>query len=219
MTELLILGAGGHAKVVLEIASLLTRVKSLKLFDDSYQTNVHKKVLNYVVEGDSECLVKLAQSEGKKQFIIAIGNNLIRAKKYLCFFENEIEPFKGLFHPASIIAESAMIGHATVVMAGSIINANTEIGCNSIINTGSIIEHDNVIDDHVHIAPHATLCGNVSVGPLSWVGAGATVIEGVTIGKNCLIAAGSVVTKSVPDNSMMAGVPAKLIKRREYISL
>jgi acetyltransferase-like isoleucine patch superfamily enzyme len=57
----------------------------------------------------------------------------------------------------------------------------------------------------------------VTIGDNCWIGAGATILAGVTIGNGCVIAASSVVSKSVPANSIVAGVPAKVIKSRETI--
>lgn len=77
------------------------------------------------------------------------------------------------------------------------------------INTGASIDHDNDIGDFVHIAPNATLCGHVTVGEGTFVGVGANVIPGVTIGKWCII--GAVVVEDVPDYCTAVGVPAKII--------
>lgn len=55
----------------------------------------------------------------------------------------------------------------------------------------------------------------ISVGDNCWFGAGVSVMPGVTIGSGCVIAAGSVVTKDLPDNSVAAGVPAQVKKRIE----
>lgn len=53
----------------------------------------------------------------------------------------------------------------------------------------------------------------VNIGHDCWIGARATIFPGVTIGNYCVVAAGSVVTKNVPDYSVVAGVPAKVVKR------
>lgn len=53
--------------------------------------------------------------------------------------------------------------------------------------------------------------GTIEIGEYSFIGAKATLLPGISIGKNCVVAAGAVVTKSVPDGMVVAGVPAKII--------
>jgi sugar O-acyltransferase (sialic acid O-acetyltransferase NeuD family) len=98
-------------------------------------------------------------------------------------------------------------------MQGAIIQASSVVGKHCIINTGASVDHDCNIADFVHISPHATLCGDVTVGEGSWIAAGATIIPGVKIGKWCVIGAGSVVTKDIPDYSLAAGNRCKIIKK------
>ena len=57
------------------------------------------------------------------------------------------------------------------------------------------------------------MSGNVEVGECSWIGVGACVKQGVKIGNNCMIGAGSVVLKDIPDNVVAYGNPCKIIKQ------
>lgn len=118
----------------------------------------------------------------------------------------------------SIISPSVNIGEGSVVMAGAVIETAARIGRHCIINTGACINHECKIGDFVHIAPNATVCGDVNIGEGSWIGAGATVVQCLKIGKNCMIAAGAVVIKDVPDNAVVAGVPAKIIKFNDPVT-
>ena len=98
-------------------------------------------------------------------------------------------------------------------MQGAIIQSDSIIGKHCIINSGASVDHECQIEDFVHISPHATLCGNVHVGEGSWIGAGATIIPGIKIGNWCTIGAGATVINDVEDNSIVAGTPAKSIKK------
>ena len=62
---------------------------------------------------------------------------------------------------------------------------------------------------------HIAICIPVRIGNDVWIGGNATILPGVTIGNNVVIAAGAVVTKDVPDNTLIGGVPAKVIKTIE----
>ena len=84
------------------------------------------------------------------------------------------------------------------------------------------------IDDGVFIAPKVSLLTeghplspetrhSLTVGPIhlkknAWIGANATILQGVTIGENAVVAAGAVVATDVPDNTVVGGVPAKILK-------
>lgn len=143
--------------------------------------------------------------------IISIGNNRIRRM----IAEKTGGPFGTAVHPSAIVSPSAAIGEGTVVMPEAVIQSEATIGRHCIVNTGVIVEHENKIGDFVHLSPHATLCGNVTVGCGTWVGAGTTIIQGITIGKNCIIGAGSVVVRDIPDNSIAYGNPCRIVRTQE----
>ena len=207
MKEIILLGAGGHAAVIIDILKAQIakgeKIKIKGLLDDSNK----KECMGYPILGST--LEANEFNEENTYFIIAIGSNQVRynlSEKYghLKFFT--------AIHPSAIIGSQVAIGDGTVVMPNAVINANSQIGQHVIINTGAIVEHDNLIGDYVHLSPRATLCGGVTVGQMTHVGAGATVIQGKVIGKNSIIGAGATVITDIPDEVVAVGTPAQVIK-------
>jgi sugar O-acyltransferase (sialic acid O-acetyltransferase NeuD family) len=194
-------GASGHAKVIID-SLLASKIPVSGLFDDDPEV---KALLDYRVRGyfREELL-------GKEELIISVGLNNIR-KKIVEKLPQNINYGK-VIHPSAVISDYALIGKGTVVMQGAVLQSNARIGNHCIINTASTVDHDCVIGDFVHISPNATLCGNVTVGEGCQVGAGAVVIPGIKIGNWSLIAAGAAVMKDVPDNVLVIGNPARIVK-------
>ncbi|WAM33638.1 acetyltransferase [Caldicellulosiruptor morganii] len=204
--KLLILGAGGHGKVVSEIALLMKKWDDIYFLDDN---KVGQEINGIKVIGTLDKIKEL-----RKEFthaFVSIGDNMKRVEwfKYLEEMNYEIPV---LIHPSSIISNNVKINKGTVIMPGSIINTNTVIGKACIINTNASIDHDCQIGDGVHISPGVTIGGSVNIGDNTWVCIGATIINNINIGKNCIIAAGSTVIRDVPDNVMIAGVPGEIKK-------
>jgi sugar O-acyltransferase (sialic acid O-acetyltransferase NeuD family) len=190
-------GASGHAKVIIDILKSQGK-KLLGLIDDNLSIN---ELLGYPVYHEADNLSPM---------IISIGDNKIRKKiaerlSGICF--------ETAVHASAIVSDTCRIKEGTVVMQGGIIQSCSEIGRHCIINTGASVDHDCKVNDFVHISPHVTLCGNVTVGEGTWIGVGTTVIPGVKIGKWCIIGAGSVVTKDIPDNVLAVGNRCKVIKQ------
>jgi len=196
---MILYGANGHAKVIVNILEEL-EINISRIIDDNDTINsLHKYSVNRFSE------VKITED-----IIIAIGNNEVR--KIISEKLNGSN-FGKAIHPSAIIDNSVSINNGSVVMANAVINASATIGKHCIINTNAVIEHDNVINDFVHVSPSATLCGNVRVGEGTHVGAGVTVIPNITIGKWCVIGAGTVIIRDIPDNSVVYGNPGKIIRQ------
>lgn len=195
MATINLFGASGHAKVIMDII-MAQGDKVDCLYDDApHYAEIHEVPVS-----------KASETEVVGPLIISIGSNRIRQ---IISDRYPLEYAKAV-HPNAIISPSATIDSGTVVMQGAIIQADAIIGRHCIINSGASIGHECRIDDFVHISPHATLCGNVSVGEGSWIGAGATVIPGIKIGRWCTIGAGSVVIKDIPDGTIAYGNPCKI---------
>ena len=198
-SDLVIIGMGGHAEVILEIA-LQNNLSVLGFLDD----DIHKKDLfGYSRIGAvCDCL----QFRDTAQFIVAIGDNQIRES---IMQEYDDLQFATLIAPSAQVSRFAKINSGTVVMANATINSNTTIGRGCIINSGAIVEHDSFIHDFVHIAPNATLCGAVCVGKNTLIGAGSTVKNNTSICDNVIVGVQSAIVKDITVPGIYMGIPAK----------
>lgn len=198
--RLVIVGAGGHGKVVADIA-LRNGYKNICFVDD----NAVGECFGYPIIGTSVSIEHL--DNGKTDFVIAVGNNKIRKK----IAENHNVNWVILIHPSAQVGTKVKIETGTVVMAGAVINACATIGQHCIINSCAVVEHDNILADYVHISPNVALGGTVHVGECTHIGIGATVKNNINICDNCRIGAGAVVVKDIAKNGVYTGIPAKLV--------
>ena len=199
--RLVIIGAGGHGKVIADNA-LKNGYTEIFFADDS----VVGKCMDFPIIGTVADLSDY--EDGQTDFVIGVGNNEIRKQIAERYDVNWV----ALIHPSAQIAEKVYIGRGTVVMAGAIVNACAQIGEHCIINTGAIVEHENVIGDYVHLSPRVALAGNVQVGMATHIGIGATVIHNVEICDHCIIGAGAVVIDNIKKTGTYVGVPVRKIK-------
>lgn len=205
--RILVLGAGGHAKVVIDIIETARAGTIVGILDDNPDKH-GTEFFGYRVLGGRDALPGLL-SEGPLHGIVAIGHNRTRCELAAWFVQAGGQLFT-VTHPAACIARTVRIGPGTVVMAGAVINPDASLGENVIVNTGALVDHDCVIGAHVHLAPSSTLCGGVSIGEGALVGVGAKVVPGVCIGKWTTLGAGAVVLAPVPDGAVAIGMPASV---------
>lgn len=201
--EVVIIGAGGHAKVIADIIEK-SGDKIYGFLDD----NLKKDDIilgKYRVIGDLNNRFTLSVTHPELEFIIAIGDN----KKRENIVEKVDLKYYTAIHPSAQIGINVKIEEGTVVMANACINSDTKVGKHCIINTGSIIEHDNFIKDYVHLSPNVTLGGTVAIGEKTHIGIGATVINNISVCEDCIIGAGAVVVKNIIEEGTYVGVPAR----------
>ena len=211
MSKLLILGAGGHAKVVAETA-LASGVASNVAFLDDRCTGLNAclPVLGWPVMGP---LVLSLQAETAAQFdaaVVAIGHAATRLH-WIQQLQDAGYHLPVLMHPTAWVSPSAQLGPASVVFAQVAVHAQASIGTGAILNTGCSVDHDAQISDAVHICPGARLAGEVQVGRCSWIGIGASVIQQVCIGSDVSVGAGAAVIRDLADGVTAVGVPARVV--------
>jgi UDP-perosamine 4-acetyltransferase len=201
---IVIAGAGGHAKVVID------QLRRLDVYDliGCVAQQGEGEICGVPIIGDDSALPELRRS-GVRYAFPAVGSNETRsrlsAKLTMLGFE-----LITLISPSASVSGYARLGNGVVVMPGAVVQADTRIGDLTIVNTGATIDHDCWIGTACHIAPGCHLAGSVTVGDDSFLGVGTQVIDGIRIGSRCLLGAGSVVVSDIPDGSFALGVPAKL---------
>jgi sugar O-acyltransferase (sialic acid O-acetyltransferase NeuD family) len=214
MAEAIGIGAGGHAKVVVEIIHLVGKYQIAGLLD-SDERKLGSLVCGVKVLGDDSLLPQLFSKGMRHAFMSlgSLGSGQLRKELYEHARTLGFEMISAV-HPQAVVSRFARLGIGSTIMASAIINPGTMIGENVIINSGAIVDHDCVIGDHVHVASGACLSGGVIVGGGSHIGAGAVVRQGISIGENSIVGAGAVVVRNVPDNVTVVGVPARIHERQ-----
>ncbi len=212
MSKILIIGAGGHGRVILDILSHLYSFEVMGFLDDDPGVK-GKYIDGKPVLGSTADSIKVRSQSGADSAVIAIGNNAIRAAIFERF-ENEGFEMPFIIHPQAIISRNAKMGNGVIIMPGVTVNTGARIGRNVCINTGATVDHDCVIDDHAHIYPGANLAGGVHIGRLSYVGTNAAINPYISIGENSFIGSGAAVVEDMPADVVAVGVPAKVIKNK-----
>lgn len=201
--QLIVIGAGGHGKVVADIAEKCG-YSDILFFDDCPSAKFCGK---YAVVGKASEAINCKKSD----FIVAIGNADIRRRLQSELSANGLCAVS-LVHPSAVVASDVQIGVGTAIMAGAVINPGAEIGEGCIVNTCASVDHDCRIGDFAHISVGARVCGTVTVGENTWIGAGTTIINNVAIASDSTIGAGAVVIGDITECGTYVGVPAKKIK-------
>ena len=203
-----VIGAGGHAKVVVELIRAQGRYEVVGCTDPA---PARGDVVGAPILGSDDILPDL-YAQGVRHCFVALGDNPLRMKVARQVTSLGFELVNAV-SPNAIVSPTARLGHGVAVMAGAVINAATVVEDLAIINTHSVVDHDCQIGEAAHVAPRATLAGGVRIGPLAFVGAGATIVPGVSVGESSIIGAGATVISNLGPNLVAVGVPARAVQR------
>ena len=205
--HLIIVGAGGHARVVIDAAEL-QGFNILGIVDINYHKQ-EETIINYKVIGGVSELEHFDRKDTK--VFIAIGD----AKERALYFEEAKKmgfSIPKIIHPTAILSKYITIGDGVFVNSGVILNAEIIIGENAVVNTGAILDHEVHLGKHSHIAPGCKIGGRVKIEDFTFIGIGSTVINKIKIGSHVMVGAGSLVIRDVESNSTVVGIPARRIK-------
>ena len=207
MEKIIIIGGGGHAKVLISIVNKMKKYSVLGYTD----IQDRGKLLGALYLGDDQVLSKIKSKEPQCKVVLGMGSIDVNLKRRSVVTEVTALGFQFLtiVSPDAIVQEDVILGAGTVVFAGSIIQSGTRIGEYAIVNTGACIDHDCQVGDFVHVACGAVVCGGVTIGNHSFIGAGSTIIQYKKIVQNCLVGAGATVVHDCLEEGFYLGTPAQ----------
>jgi sugar O-acyltransferase (sialic acid O-acetyltransferase NeuD family) len=207
MTDLLVYGAGGHGRVVADVARTSGYYVTGFVVDDGFDAPA-------TVAGRPVCRwSEVADGSSGRAFALGIGDNGSRAASAARVMDAGLRVV-ALVHERAVVAPSARLGRGTVVMAGAVVNPDATLGDGVVVNTGAIVEHDCRVGAFALLGPRCALGGGVIVGDQSLVGLGAVIRPGVRLGPRVVIGAGAAVVADVPDGQVAVGVPARPLRSR-----
>ena len=209
--DVIVLGAGGHAKVLID-ALRLSGIPIMGVTDPR-RCDSSSQLLGIVNLGGDEVVEGFATSE--IELVNAVGGtrDLLPRRRLFERFKSRGFAFVRVVHPLAIVSDEAFLEEGAQILAGAVVQPCAIVEVNAVINTKASVDHDCRIGAHSHVAPGATICGNVVVGIQTLIGAGAVIIQNVRVGNNCTVGAGAVVISDVNDNDTVCGIPARPIRR------
>lgn len=206
--DVLIVGAGGHGRVVLEVLQAARQHRVLGFLDADEQM-AGQTVLGVPVLGHPQHLLRL---RGKARgAIVAVGDNRARVS-YAQHLSSAGLELVSAVHPSAVVSPSATLGRNVVVCAGAVIGTEARLADSVVVNTAAVVDHECEVGEGAHVAPMAALAGRVRVGAGAFIGLGARVIQCLTVGAHAVVGAGAVVIRDVPAESTVVGVPARPIR-------
>jgi len=211
--SVILIGGGGHCRSCIDVILSTGHYTIAGIAD--VKENVGKSVLGFPIIDTDDDLDSLRKK--CDVFAVAVGqvkSPATRIKIYNRLLQAGAE-LPTFIASSAWVSPFAKLGMGTMVFHGAVINASAVVGSNCIINNQALVEHDAVVEDHCHISTAAVLNGAVLVKQGSFIGSNATLMQGIVVGAYAIVGAGSLVSKNVGEQTMVAGVPAKLIKPHE----
>ena len=205
--KILILGAGGHGKVLADLIDRLAHWRAVGFLDDD-PAKQGQRVLDVPVLGLTRSPAAAAEKAGASAVVPAFGDNGLRETYFSRVLETGLA-LPNLIHPSAIISRHTELGRGIALLAGAVVNPGTLIEDNVCLNTRACVDHDCRIEAHAHILPGAVLTGNVRVGRRATIGAGAVVNPGLCVAEGAIVGAGAVVTRDVAAGAVVVGNPAR----------
>ncbi len=205
--QLLILGTGRLASEIADLASEIADYRVVGFVENENRDRCASMLDGLPVHWIDD-IADLAQNHWAVSGLATTHRNR---------FTDQIDqlemPFATLVHPSARVSASASLGDGCIVSAGAIISAHSKLGRGVFVNRAALVGHHTVIGDLCTLGPGANIAGSCEIENRVYFGIGSIVIDHISIGRRSMVSAGALVTKDVPARTMVAGAPARIVKR------
>ena len=215
MKKLIILGGRGIGMIAASVANDLKDYNVLGFLNDYVPVGEKVGKYNgYTVLGKSEDAPTYLSDPDICFFIGYVGmKNEEKIYEKINNLGIPRERFATLIHPTAIVPKGfCSIGYGVMMAPLAQLSPDTTVEDNCILLPNSFLGHDSTMEKFSHITANSVIGGNVKIGTGAHIGTNATVREDINIGKFSLVGSGAVVLKDVPDNAIVVGNPARILK-------
>lgn len=203
MTDVIIIGAGGHAAEIdeyIDYSQKVTGARDLNIIgylDDNPENYARYKLSAPLLGGVRDH--KVIKGHG---YIIGIANLKYR-RLFVDRFKAEGAYFMSFIHCGAYVSPSAVIGEGSILGPNVNIGPNVQIGKYTLINSRSSLGHDTVVGDYNFISPNVCFSGFTEVGDENLFGINSATIPGIKVGSNNKIAAGMILDQNIGNDAVV----------------
>ncbi len=211
MKDVIIVGAGGHGRGVLEILRAREAIggTDVRGFLDDSPERAGSEVAGVPVLGT----IEQAGEWTDCHFIIGVGDPEPRRRIAERLASHSVE-YATAVHPKAVLYSDVEVGPGSVIAAGVVIAASTRLGAHTLVNLGATVGHDNQLAGFATVGPGANLGGFVRMEEASFIGLGGVVVPGKTLGAESKLGPGSVLLEDLDAGATAFGVPARVVDRK-----
>lgn len=205
-SNLLIVGAGGHALAVADAALSAGWVKIRFYSPDGVGPSSALGPVISTLEAVDLSKTALALGVGTNHARETVADDFRKR-----FPQTELV---SVIHATAWVSPRSTVHPGAVILAHSFVGPGSTVGRGALLNTGASLDHESYLGDFASLGPGARAGGNVSVGERTMIGLMTGILHGVKVGRDCVVGAHSLVNRDLNSNIVAWGTPAESVRTR-----